>query len=382
MRSLLAILGLIQAVLALRVAARWARTARGTVIARRDDAATDERVSVLLPVLNEERRLEPCLASLVAQGSEVAEIVVIDGGSTDRTVDLVRRFAERDSRVRLVSAAPVPPTVNGKAYGLAKGIQCARPDTAWILTIDADVRVDSALTRSLLAHAERERVDALSVATRQALSGPVEGLLHPAMLTTLVYRLGIPGTATTDLSRVQANGQCFLVQRDALCAVGGFDSVMDSICEDFTLARAIATAGHRVGFYESDNLAWTEMYASWREAWENWTRSLPLRDRYTQGRTFVGLAEVTLVQALPLWLLPVLTRRLGRRHPLTRLNVALAASRLGVLAGTARAYPARPLTYWLSPLCDLPVAARLWWMATRRQHRWRGRIISRGDSRP
>ncbi len=380
MTRIATLLGLAQGILACRVAVRWARTARGTRIERCHCAIGAGAVSVLVPVLNEERRLAPCLAGLSAQGPEVAEIVVIDGGSTDGTVALVQRCAQREPRIRLVDASPVPGGVNGKAYGLAAGARQASPSTAWFLTVDADVRVHPALSRSLLAHAQRQRVAALSVAALQRVSGLAEALVHPAMLATLVYRLGIPGYATSDPARVQANGQCLLVRRDVLDAIGGFDAVTGAICEDVALARALAAAGYRAGFYEADRLVWTAMYSSWREAWTNWTRSLPLRDRVAAWHVFAGLAEVTLVQALPIWLVPVLRRSLGRRHPATMLNVALAAARLGVLAGTARAYPDRPWTYWLSPLSDLPVALRLWWMATRRQHVWRGRVITVGGS--
>ncbi len=122
------------------------------------------------------------------------------------------------------------------------------------------------------------------------------------------------------------------------------------------------------------------MYGGWRDAWENWTRSLPMRDRFSRRAGDRGLAEVLLVQALPLWLAPVLTRRYGRRHPATILNVALACTRLGVLAGTARAYERRPWTYWLSPFCDLPVAIRLLLMARRRTHVWRGRRLTAGGT--
>ena len=44
-----------------------------------------EQVSVIVPVLNERTRLEPCLDGLIAQGREVAEIIVVDGGSDDGT---------------------------------------------------------------------------------------------------------------------------------------------------------------------------------------------------------------------------------------------------------------------------------------------------------
>ena len=43
----------------------------------------NERVSILLPVLNEAERIERCLDGLMLQPNEVSEILVIDGGSTD-----------------------------------------------------------------------------------------------------------------------------------------------------------------------------------------------------------------------------------------------------------------------------------------------------------
>ena len=56
---------------------------------------------------------------------------------------------------------------------------------------------------------------------------------------------------------------------------------------------------------------------------------------------------------------------------------ALLALRLGVLIGTARAYPNKLWSYWLSPLVDLPVALRILQFTLRRRHRWRGRTYIR-----
>ena len=55
------------------------------------------------------------------------------------------------------------------------------------------------------------------------------------------------------------------------------------------------------------------------------------------------------------------------------VNGLLGAIRLGVLAGTARAYRRAPWSYWLSPLADIPVALALWSSLCRRHHVWRGR---------
>ena len=203
------------------------------------------------------------------------------------------------------------------------------------------------------------------------------------MLTTLVNRHGIPRHATNDPARVQANGQCFLVRRDVLAEAGGFGDVLDSVSEDVILARIIAADGHRVGFYETarEELVRVAMYVNAGEAWRNWLRSLPMRDRFWGVPGWLGLAEVVLVQAAPLPLAILSGRRSGMAGLLGHANLALLVMRLGVLAGTARTYVHRPWTYWLSPVCDLPVALGVLFSAMRRVHSWRGQPLVRGESR-
>src|SRR5262245_34182324 len=86
---------IVQAVFGLRVLARLARTARGQRIEPVDRLpAADGSVSVLLPVLNEQGRLGPCLDGLLAQGPELHEVLVLDGGSEDGTQALVAAYQE------------------------------------------------------------------------------------------------------------------------------------------------------------------------------------------------------------------------------------------------------------------------------------------------
>jgi dolichol-phosphate mannosyltransferase len=381
----LALLALLQAAAGIRVVSRLARTALGERIAPSDAPLTTERVSIIVPILNERSRLEPCLAGAIAQPGEVVEILVVDGGSRDGSQDLVSRFAARDDRVRQTAAGPIPAGWNGKAYGLQAGLDRAEPAADWILTLDADVRPDPALTRSLLAHARRTGDAAIGVATRQWLSGAAEGALHPALLTTLVYRFGIPGHATTCVARVQANGQCSLYRREPLERCGGFASARSSSGVYVSVGRALAAAGYPVGFYEAEGLVSAAMYGGWRDAWRNWPRSLPMRDRYMGVAGWIGLTEVVLAQAMPLALLPLRTGgRSGRQQRRSSrlavaVNTVLLIVRLGVLAGTARAYPQRPWTYWLSPLADLPSAVQVWRSAFRRRHVWRGREWGEDD---
>jgi dolichol-phosphate mannosyltransferase len=368
----------LQGGLALRVVARLLRTRGGTQIVP-SDAPSAARVSVVVPVVNERARLGACLEGLIAQPAEVREILVVDGGSSDGTVELVVSFAARDARVRVIDASPVPADWIGKAWGLENGLRASRDDSDVVLCIDADVRVSPLLVRSLLAHEPLAGVPALSVATRQVIAGAAQGLLHPSMLATLVYRFGSPGGATADAAQVQANGQCFMARRNVLLRSGAFRAARASLCEDITVARCLAASGHAVGFYEAGALVEAAMYADWRDAWRNWPRSLPMRDQYGGWRNALGLAEVALVQALPLPLL-LIAWLAGAPWWALALPAALVAMRIGVLAGMVRAYVAPPWTYWLSPLADTAVAAAMLRSALRRRHGWRGRMYERAGT--
>jgi dolichol-phosphate mannosyltransferase len=335
-----------------------------------------EQVNVIVPVLNEAARIEACLDGLLGQSESVAEILVVDGGSSDGTQAIVERYGSLDRRVRLIDANPVPSDWTGKAWGLYVGLTNSDPRSRWVLCVDADVRCSPLLVSSLLAHVERTGVATFSVATRQHFSGRADALLHPSLLTTLVYRFGTPGRATRKLHQVQANGQCFISPRDILVKTGALHAAQLSLCEDITIARRLAECGEAVGFYESDGLVWVRMYEGCSETWRNWPRSLPTRDQYFGWRQAVGLLEVLLVQALPLPLL-LIAYAMGAPVWIVAVNLALSLTRVGVLRGVARTYEQKPWTYWFSPLLDLPVALRLITSALRRRQVWRGRLYVR-----
>jgi glycosyltransferase involved in cell wall biosynthesis len=59
-------------------------------------------VSICIPVYNVEQYLRRCLDSAVCQTLKDIEIIVVDDGSTDASVDIVREYVEQDHRVRLI----------------------------------------------------------------------------------------------------------------------------------------------------------------------------------------------------------------------------------------------------------------------------------------
>lgn len=80
-------------------------------------------VSVILPTYNAERFIDETIRSAVNQSYSNLEIVVADDGSGDDTVERVRAWAERDSRIRVFSFehTGLPGVTRNRAMGEARG---------------------------------------------------------------------------------------------------------------------------------------------------------------------------------------------------------------------------------------------------------------------
>ena len=60
------------------------------------------RISVVVPCFNVDRYVEACLDSVLGQTLSELECLCVDDGSTDNTVEIIRRYAEKDPRIRLI----------------------------------------------------------------------------------------------------------------------------------------------------------------------------------------------------------------------------------------------------------------------------------------
>ncbi len=153
-------------------------------------------VSVVVPTLNEVERIEPTLVGLSRQSYEVREVIVVDSHSRDGTPERVKLAAKKDPRFRLISDDPLPPGWVGRPWALHTGFLHSSPKSQWVLGIDADTQPQPGLVASLVAAAEEEGYDLVSLSPQFILRYPGEWWLQPALLITLLYRFDSAGVST------------------------------------------------------------------------------------------------------------------------------------------------------------------------------------------
>jgi glycosyltransferase involved in cell wall biosynthesis len=91
------------------------------------------KVSIIIPAWNAERFIEQTLASVLRQSYPHWELVVVDDGSTDGTVNIIEDYCERDRRVRLVMPGKI-----GRSAARNRGFSESDAESDYVVFLDSD----------------------------------------------------------------------------------------------------------------------------------------------------------------------------------------------------------------------------------------------------
>lgn len=292
-------------------------------------------VSIVVPARNEERSIERCVRSLLAQTAEDFEVIVVDDRSSDRTREILDRLARADSRLRVVAGSALPAGWIGKPWALHAGAAVARG--SWLLFTDADsVHAPYSVTSSL-AFARAQHIDALTTITHQELGTFAERAILPSILGLVFFSQGnfsqLNDPAQT--RRALANGQYIFISRRAYDGLGGHAALREHIVEDIELARRCKADGrYRLMMAAGEDLASVRMYHSFAEIWNGFTKNIyygPRGNLWALGGGIVFIAAISFVP-------PVLAlNALARRRPLEALEAVLTSAALMATGGWAMA---------------------------------------------
>jgi hypothetical protein len=151
----------------------WSTRGRVVWPARRAPAEADGTVAVVIPSLNVAERIGGALESIVAQQVPVAEVILVDAGSSDRTVEIAESF---DLPIRILHSE------RGRGQQIAAGIEAATAE--WVIVLHADAALQPESVAQVLA-AARTQPDLIGGALGQRFEDAQAILLPIELLNDL-----------------------------------------------------------------------------------------------------------------------------------------------------------------------------------------------------
>jgi hypothetical protein len=229
-------------------------------------------LSIVMPVRDEEAGVEAAVRAACAQAG-VAEVVVLDDGSSDATPAILARLAGELPRLRVVAGAPLPEGWAGKAWACWQLAQeHARGE--WLLFVDADVRLQPDAARRALAAARAASVPFLTAFPRQITGSLGEALVVPLIHLVLLAYLPIWLIRRVPRPSLAAGcGQFILVERAAYLAAGGHRAIRSTLHDGLQLARRMKASGFAIGLLDGTDLATCRMYAGLAATWRGFARN-------------------------------------------------------------------------------------------------------------
>ena len=323
-------------------------------------------VSVLKPLCGLEPGLFENLCSFCVQDYPTFEILFGVADRSDPAAAIAQRVIDRFPRhdLRLVVSTPASAR-NPKVANLMGMIDVARYDV--LVIADADMRVDAAYLRALVAPLAQARTGAVTAlyGAKAAATGTSElaALFHtdtfaPSVLVALLFE-----------PLRYCFGSTMLVRRDVLAQAGGLAALGAYVNDDYRLGKLVSDLGYEVAlarYVVCNVVAEPSLRALWRHELR-WARTI-------RAARPAGYAASVLTHALAWCMLHVaVTRRRARAAALLALASGLrVALHYAARAAFAPAEPARP---WLIPARDALTSAV--WCASffGRGMQWRDRSL-------
>ena len=343
-------------------------------------------VSVLIPARNEEASIGGAIEAVLASRGVDLELIVLDDGSTDATAEIVRDYVEKDARVRLEQAPPLPEDWNGKQHACWTLASLAGRDVFCFL--DADVRVGPEAVYRMLSELnwidgtkdEEPEMSLVSGFPKQETDTFLELLLLPLIPFVLLGYLPLAAERHSRSSAFAAGcGQFMMVRREAYFVTGGHSAIPMTMHDGLMLPQLFRRYRFRTAVFDLSQDAVRRMYRGAGAVWSGLTKNA------TEGmaslfRLPIFTALLLVGEVFPLLLL-VWTATLQYLMP---FRVALLALLLGygIRFFSAWRYRQSRLGAALHPLGVLLLLALQWYAFFRKLFRipatWKDRAYRLG----
>ncbi|CAB4371259.1 MAG: glycosyltransferase [Actinobacteria bacterium] len=234
----------------------------------------EEKISVLIPLRNEEENALAIIETLSAQEKlSNVEFLILNDNSTDKTYELIKSSARGDSRFKIMQGSPLPEGWLGKPWALAQLSEAANNEI--LICIDADVRLASTAIAAAVTAMHKNRLDFFSPYPSQVALSFSERMIQPLLQWSWLSSVPLAiAKRSTNPSFAVANGQFFIVKKHALEKSGGYSSIKSEVLDDMQMARLLLRNKFKGSVGNGALIAQCHMYSSWEELENGYAKSL------------------------------------------------------------------------------------------------------------
>lgn len=236
-------------------------------------STTNQLVSVLVPMRNEERNVEGLIASIKMITHSPVEFVLLDDGSTDRTRERLTDLTKDDTRFRIIDGKPLPKGWVGKVHACKELSQHALG--AYYLFLDADVRVSPSIIEKVLFQMHRYDAGLVTGFPQFPIPTLLSKMLVPFQHFLVYFHLPIVvANHTTKRAFTAAHGAFMFFRKEAYDDCGGHEAVKSSLLEDVHIARKVKEKGWKVTLVNNSHEVKCHMYDTNKEVWEGFLKNI------------------------------------------------------------------------------------------------------------
>jgi chlorobactene glucosyltransferase len=209
------------------------------------------QVSVILPARNEDRYIARCLDSLLGQDYPNFEIIAINDSSTDRTGEIIKAYAAKDSHIIHIDATPKPEGWTGKNWACYQGYLHARGEL--LMFTDADSKHLHSAMSLAVGHLVSQNLDAVTAVPRLICNDFWTKMTLPVLATFLHTRFSPIRVNDPNTKTGYFFGSFFLITRSTYEAVGTHEGVKEELVEDGALGGKVKASKFRMKMLRGEN---------------------------------------------------------------------------------------------------------------------------------
>jgi len=228
------------------------------------------KVSIIIPARNEEKRIKKCIDSLLNQDYPNFELILVNDGSTDNTLNIINQICIKDNRVKGIDLKSKPPEWVGTNWPSFQGYLISNGEI--LLFSDADTYHMRNTTTLCVQYLIENKLDALNLLPRSMAYDFFTKLILP--LQSIHRHTFCTPVDTNDpkKKKVYFLGTYYLIKRDVYKKIGTHASFREHIDNDFFIGKKLKELKFKMKQIRGELYLRTDSLRTWRWMYNQITR--------------------------------------------------------------------------------------------------------------